>query len=156
MEIIEDTYVCNSVDLAKYIASYANAKSVGINMTKLQKLLYITYGVYLAVKEKRLTNEHPQAWPYGPVFPTTRNKLLRYDLEEITGYDDESITDEVKSCIDLVFRSYGAYNASFLSAWSHKPDSPWDKTVNQKGFKWGNTIPDELILPYFKNLLVKK
>ena len=156
MAIIQDTYICNSVVLARYIASYANAHNIGINMTKLQKLLYISYGVYLAVKGERLTNEHPQAWPYGPVFPATRNKLLKINLEEIIDPNDNSITDEVKSCINLVFNSYGAYNASFLSAWSHKPNSPWDKTVSQVGFKWGNTIPDEYILPYFKNLLVKK
>lgn len=156
MTIIKDTYMCNSVVLAKYIASYANTHSIGINMTKLQKLLYISYGVYLAVKGKRLTNEHPQAWPYGPVFPTTRSRLLRSNLEDIKRYDDKSITEDVKSCVELVFDSFGTYNASFLSAWSHKPNSPWDKTTNQRGFKWGDVIPDEYILPYFKKLLVEK
>lgn len=156
MDVIKDTYVCNSVALAKYIASYANANGFVINMTKLQKLLYICYGVYLAVKGSRLTNEHPQAWPYGPVFPTTRNRLLRLNLEDISEDGDSSITDDIKSCVKLVFGSYGAYNASFLSAWSHKPNSPWDKTVSQNGFKWGDTIPDEYIRPYFANLLVKK
>lgn len=156
MAIIEDTYVCNSVALARYIAAYANAHGFVINMTKLQKLLYICYGVYLAVKGKRLTNEHPQAWPYGPVFPTTRNRLLKHNLEEIKDDGDKTITDDIKSCVRLVFGSYGAYNASFLSAWSHKPNSPWDRTVSQSGFNWGKVIPDEYILPYFTNLLVKK
>lgn len=156
MAKIQDTYICNSVVLAKYIASYANAHNVGINMTKLQKLLYISYGVYLAVKGERLTNEHPQAWPYGPVFPTTRNKLLKKNLENIIKFDDSSISEDVKSCVALVFRSYGAYNASYLSAWSHQANSPWDKTVNTAGFKWGNQIPDEYIMPYFKDLLIKK
>ena len=154
--MIQDTYICKSVVLAKYIAAYANNHNFSINMTKLQKLLYITYGVYLAVKGKRLTNEHPQAWPYGPVFPTTRTKLLKCCLDDIITFDDLTITEEIKSCVKLVFNSFGSYNASFLSAWSHKPNSPWDKTVNQDGFKWGNTISDEYILPYFKTLLVKK
>lgn len=154
--MIQDTYICNSVVLAKYIAAYANNHNFSINMTKLQKLLYITYGVYLAVKGKRLTNEHPQAWPYGPVFPTTRTKLLKCCLDDIITFDNLTITEEIKSCVKLVFNSFGSYNASFLSAWSHKPNSPWDKTVNQDGFKWGNTISDEYILPYFKTLLVKK
>ena len=47
MATIQDTYVCNSVVLAKYIASYANAHNFGINMTKLQKLLYIYPMVYI-------------------------------------------------------------------------------------------------------------
>ncbi len=156
MTTIQDTYVCNSVVLAQYITSHANACKVGINMTKLQKLLYITYGVYLAVKGERLTNEHPQAWPYGPVFPTTRSKLLKCNLEEIVDFDSESITDEIKACVDLVFRSFGAYTGSFLSAWSQKPNSPWDRTARQHDFEWGDTIPDEYILNYFRNLLVKK
>lgn len=154
--MIQDTFICNSVVLAKYIAGYANANGFVINMTKLQKLLYITYGVYLAVKGQRLTNEHPQAWPYGPVFPTTRNHLLKLNISEIAITDDGSITNEIKSCVKLVFDSYGKYSASYLSAWSHKPGSPWDETVNSAYFKWGKEIPDEYILPYFKNLLISK
>lgn len=154
--MIQDTFVCNSVVLAKYIAGYANANGFVINMTKLQKLLYIAYGVYLAVTGERLTNEHPQAWPYGPVFPTTRNKLLKLSLEGIRPHEDASINDDVKACVKLVFDTYGVYNATYLSAWSHRVGSPWDYTVNTDGFAWGDRIPDEYILPYFKNLIIKK
>ena len=156
MAMIADTYVCNSVVLAKYIAGYANANRFVINMTKLQKLMYIAYGIFLAVTEERLTNEHPQAWPYGPVFPTTRNKLLKLTLEEIQMPDDPTITDEVKSCVTLVFKSFGKYNASYLSSWSHQVGSPWDETVTMDNFKWGNVIPDEFIFPYFKSMIFKK
>lgn len=156
MVIIQDTYICNSVTLAKYIAAYANKHGFVINMTKLQKLLYITYGVYLAVTGRRLTNEHPQAWPYGPVFPTTRNKLLKKDLEEIQMFEDASITDEVRSCVKLVFNSYGAYNATYLSSWSHRINSPWDMTTRKVDFSWGDRIPDEYILEYFKTLISNK
>jgi len=152
--MIADTFVCNSVVLAKYIAAYANANGFVINMTKLQKLLYITYGLYLAVKGKRLTNEHPQAWPYGPVFPTTRNRLLKVNLEDIKDEHDETITDEIKSCVKLVFKTYGIYNGSYLSQWSHQFGSPWDQTVRTDGFTWGDRIPDEYIQEYFQNLII--
>lgn len=75
--MINDTYKYDSVTVANYIIAFANENKFFINMTKLQKLLYIAYGVYLSVKNERLTNEHPQAWPYGPVFPTTRNRLIK-------------------------------------------------------------------------------
>lgn len=156
MATIEDTYVCNSVVLAKYIAAYANANGFVINMTKLQKLLYITYGVYLAVTGKRLTNEHPQAWPYGPVFPATRNKLLKKDLESIQFDTENTLADDIKSCVKLVFNTYGGYNASYLSAWSHKPNTPWDLTVKGLGFIWGDRIPDEYIMNYFQTLISDK
>ena len=156
MDIIEDRYDCTSVDLARYIISYANEHRYGINMTKLQKMLYICYGFYLAVTGNRLTNEHPQAWPYGPVFPTTRNKFLNVDFSGIYDKGDDTITDRVMSCVDFAFRYFGKYNASALTAWSHKPGSPWEKTTNTPNFHWGNVIPDEYILPYFESLLIPK
>ena len=84
-----EEYKYNSVEVAKFIVATANNKHLSINMTKVQKLLYIAYGIFLAVKGYRLTNEHPQAWPYGPVFPTTRNKLLKIDLYSIATSDSD-------------------------------------------------------------------
>jgi len=156
MPIIEDKYIINSVVLAKYIVSYANENHFVINMTKLQKLLYITYGLYLAVTGKRLTNEHPQAWPYGPVFPTTRNRFLKVDWNDIQISEVEGIPTDIQKCVKIVFNSFGKYNASYLSSWSHQKNSPWDRTVKLEDFKWGDAIPDEYILPYFKTLIVKK
>ena len=154
-----DKYRLNSVTMAKFIIAYANDGHFTINMTKLQKLLYICYGLYIAVLGERLTNEHPQAWPYGPVFPTTRNKLLHADWDSITleNVDDkEKLDPTIKSLLDLVFRTYGGNTASELTAWSHSPNSPWDRAVNMQGFKWGDQIPDEYIQPYFKDMLKPK
>ncbi len=160
MSMLDDKYAYNSVTVASYIIAFANERKFGINMTKLQKLLYIAYGVYMVVKEERLTNEHPQAWPYGPVFPTTRNKLLKKDFTAIkrsdTDLEEINSNPEMVSLMNLVFNSYGAKTAAFLSEWSHKPGSPWDKTVNQPSFKWGDRIPDEYILDYFRTLITPK
>lgn len=154
--IFSDIYKYNSVEVAKYIAAKANEERFGINMTKMQKLLYIVYGVYLRVYETRLTNEHPQAWPYGPVFPTTRNKLLKIDLYDL---NMNSVDDEIKSdkglcsVTDFVFAKFGTWNAGQLSEWSHRDASPWFYTTKMDGFKWGMQIPDELIYNYFKDLV---
>lgn len=146
-----------STVLAKYITAYMNDMRVDINITKIQKLTYIAYGVYLAITGERLIDEHPQAWPYGPVFPTTRNKLLRVDLDAI-GFDDPDLseikTDEdVKSIVGMVYDSYGSWSAYSLSEWSHKDGSPWEKTVSEQGFKWGDRIEDCHIQSYFKKKL---
>lgn len=158
--MLEDRYAYNSVTVAKFIVAYANAHRYGINMTKLQKLLYITYGVYMVVKDERLLNEHPQAWPYGPVFPTTRNKLLKKDFLSIQLTDsdlqDINSNSEMHSLMNLVFKAYGGMTAAALSEWSHKPGSPWAKTVAQSNFQWGGRIPDEFIQEYFKTLITPK
>lgn len=144
--------------MAKFIVAYANENCYTINMTKLQKLLYICYGLYLAVMGERLTNEHPQAWPYGPVFPKTRKMLLKEDFDDITSdkVNKQLLDNKIKSLIELVFNTYGQNTASELTAWSHMPNSPWDRTVNKDGFKWGGQIPDEYILPFFKKMIKPK
>lgn len=155
--MIADTYKYDSVTVARYIVAQANERRVTINMTKLQKLLYIAYGLYLAVREERLTDEHAQAWPYGPVFPRTRRRLLKTNLYDISLSDKE--LDKIKKdndasdLIDLVFRSFGAWTAGELTAWSHGEGTPWESTVSLEGFKWGDSIPDELIQSYFKLLI---
>lgn len=157
---MEDKYRYNSVTVATYIVAYANKHHFGINMTKLQKLLYIAYGVYMAVKNERLTNEHPQAWPYGPVFPTTRNRLLKRDFNTVQTEDSElnEINNdmEIRSLMNLVFGTYGGWTGTSLSIWSHKPNSPWDRAVNRTGFKWGDQMSDEDIREYFKSIIVPK
>ncbi len=155
---MEDTITeYNSTLFAKYIIAWANDKGIPINMTKTQKLLYIAYGVWLAVVGKRLLDEHPQAWPYGPVFPTTRNRLLKIDFYEISISSGEFNTlksdENVSSLLRLVFRVFGKWTAGQLSAWSHAEGSPWERTVCKSGFKWGNRIDDDDIQKYFKMIV---
>ena len=155
-----ESYKYDSVTVACYIVASVNNKQLDINMTKLQKLLYIAYGTYLAITGKRLTNEHPQAWPYGPVFPTTRNKLLKKDLSHIDFSSPllVQIKDdaEMKSLVSLVLNGFGNKNATTLSVWSHQSGSPWDRTVSQEGFTWGARIPDDYIKEYFNTIIVRK
>lgn len=152
----KDIYRHSSVDVAKYIAARANEEKFGINMTKLQKLLYIVYGAFLRVYNMRLTDEHPQAWPYGPVFPTTRNKLLK---ENLSGITLDQVNAEVKedACVEriatFVFNRFSTWNAGQLSEWSHQDGSPWAFTKNQPGFKWGQQINDEVIYDYFLKIV---
>lgn len=160
---IKDTFIYKSSDIATYIIALANERRIAINMTKMQKLLYIVYGVYLRIYGKRLLNEHPQAWPYGPVFPTTRNRLLKQDFYTI---NIGQIIEEERNCItndsnlnrviDFVFKSFGDWNAGQLSEWSHSDGSPWHQTTNRNGFKWGDVIPDELIQDYFNSIITIK
>lgn len=159
---MDDTYKYNSVDVAKYIVAKCNKEHLGINMTKMQKLLYIVYGSYLAVYDHRLTNEHPQAWPFGPVFPTTRNKLLHKDFYEITLDDiDKDVANEMdgdknfNNIVDFILKEFGKWNATRLTLWSHKEGSPWYFTTRQEYFKWGDEIPDDYIQEYFDSIIVR-
>lgn len=150
---MESEYKYNSVQIARYIVAVGNARAIPMNMTKTQKLLYITYGMYLAKNDGRLFSEHPQCWPYGPVFPTTRNRLLKTDMPSLRLEDErKGIEDGVVQLVADVFDKFGQNTAKWLSEWSHQPNSPWDITTRKTGFIWGMTIDDEDIKRYFSEL----
>lgn len=160
---IKDVFKYNSTDIATYIIALANERRIAVNMTKMQKLLYIVYGAYLRIYGERLLNEHPQAWPYGPVFPTTRSKLLKRDFyliskDDITEKERDLIEkdNQLERVIDFVFKHFGDWNAGQLSEWSHSDGSPWYQTTNKNGFKWGDVISDDLIRAYFSSIISVK
>lgn len=153
----EDTYEYDSVTVAFYIVAWANQHKVTINLTKTQKLLYIAYGAHLVLHNNRLCNEHPQAWPYGPVFPRTREALLKEDLYSVemghSRMGNVKDNEYLKNLIEFVFEGFGNYTADQLTAWSHSPNSPWDKTQNMDRFKWGMEMPDNYIRDYFRSII---
>lgn len=156
-QMFKDTYRYDSVEVAFYIVAWANAHKVSINLTKTQKLLYIAYGANLILGDDRLCGEHPQAWPYGPVFPTTRKRLLKADLFKVTMDSPElgGLKDDtyLESLINFVFQGFGSKTAGQLTVWSHAPNSPWDETTHMYGFKWGMEIPDAYIYDYFSSII---
>ena len=72
----------NSLQVVAFIVKFCKANDIPLNITKLQKLMYCCYGVVLAKTGLRLTDEHPEAWQYGPVFPDALKCVQFFDLEE--------------------------------------------------------------------------
>lgn len=154
------TYKYRSVDVAKYMLVRASQEGIAMNMTKLQKLLYAAYGICLSVEKERLTDEVPEVWPYGPVFPGVRTKLLHVNFDQPRfSLDDRELGDiardeDMKSLIGLVFRTFGDWTAGQLTVWSHAEDSPWEKTRSHTPrFKWGKPMNDDYIAYYFSQIL---
>ncbi len=129
-------------------------KRIVLNITKVQKLLFIAYGYCLAKHNRVILDERPKAWPYGPVFPKTRNKV---DFSKVPTLDDIEFSeisqdDIVKEVFNMAIDKYSEYSASKLTSWSHMPGGPWDMTTKSEGFDWNNPIPDEYIKEYFSNI----
>ena len=149
MDFIEEIEEYESMEVAKYLKILAmeNQNKI-LNVTKVQKLLYITYAYYLVRFDRKFINESPQAWPYGPVFPKTRRNFD--ELPKIENIPETITRDsELTSILSEIITRYNKYTATQLSDWSHKPGSPWDYTQKQSGFKWGDRIPDDIIKKYF-------
>lgn len=147
----------NSTDVAKAVIASADAHELRLNMTQLQKLLYIVYGTCLVILGRPpFTNEQPQAWPYGPVFPTTRRLLFDAVGEWNVPQVPESVPEDIRRIIEKVITYFGSWPSKALIEWTHKPGAPWDMTTKMPGFKWANKIGDGLIKDYFEDHVIRR
>ena len=148
----------NSLHAAAYIADFCRKNNIIYNNTKIQKLLYCCYGCALAEFSRRICDEYPRAWQYGPVFP----RVFKYISKggDILLIDHSEIAGEPAKLIEDVVETFGVYSAKSLSEWTHSVNSPWDVVVNQtpadEGGGLGNFIPDDLIADYFRRNIVQE
>lgn len=162
---------------AKNVANYflkTYGRKHGISPVKLQKLVYLAHGWHLALYgEPLVADENAEAWQYGPVFPSLYHEFSEFGRGPITRLaDDYEIADpqtgkvklvvtpdipkrdtQVRRLLDKIWEVYGTYAPWQLSAMTHKPDSPWDKTRKQSGNKNNADIDAEIIAAHYKNLI---
>lgn len=76
---------------------------------KIQKLIYLIAGVYLAHYNKSLFNEHFEAWNYGPIIPSVYHKLKingdRYVRHPIFS-EDVTTNEQIDEVISDVYDFY--------------------------------------------------
>jgi uncharacterized phage-associated protein len=117
---------------------------------KLQKLVYYCQALHLAFYDKPLFSESIEAWTHGPVCPDLYHELKCRGSAPITvmGPRRESLNDQEKELIRLVYARYGQYSASKLREMTHN-EAPWKDTVASA------TIPEHLIESYFKTAFLE-
>ena len=139
----------DSVEVAKAVIAEAQRAGIKINMTQLQKLLFIIYGTSLAILNRKPFNENAQAWPYGPVFPRTRRDLLETVSKWPHIEYPQNIPADLQDIISGVIYHFGKWSTFQLITWSHTPGSPWEITTKMPNFNWGTEIGNGLIKDYF-------
>ncbi len=139
-------------DLLRYLAF--KRKKVVLNKTQVNKLLFMCYGTYLALVGKKLFEEAPKAWPFGPVFPKVYKTFDRKEMPILIS--DENIKQfnsnlpALNICCAVIDR-YSHVSAYDLSTWSHQEGSPWYKTVySESPIVWNKVIEDDIIKKFFK------
>ena len=128
----------NSVDFAKYVLIKASQRNLHLNLTQLQKILYICDGTLLALGEN-LIGEHCRVWEHGPVYPKVykwhdKNRNISLSEKDIAS---DSLTEIMQSTapriIELALDKFGKWTAVQLSEWSHQHGSPWDIARSNTG-----------------------
>jgi len=163
--------------IANYFLDLAEAEGKRLDPMQLQKLVYFAHGWYLALTGEPLVEEHPEAWTYGPVFPSLYHEFKRYgpghiesramewhlDMNAGSGHmmdfhpvpptldddPDETPRDFAKQVIRRVWAIYGSWTALQLSQLTHLPGGPWDVTRRENPGRKGTDIADPLIRDHF-------
>ncbi|MTV38050.1 Panacea domain-containing protein [Duganella radicis] len=149
--------------IANYFIERAKASGEQLNPMKLQKLVYYAAGWFAGYTGKPLLNEAPQAWQYGPVFPSLYQAFKefgsrpvskkastfdaqRFDFVEASEPEDSAI----RQFLDNVWNSYRRYTDIALSEMSHAAGSPWDLTWRRSDGIRNVSIPFELMRDHFR------
>lgn len=133
-----------------------------ITPMKLQKLVYLFYGWYLAITGKQVLEDGFRAWQYGPVHRDLYHMFKHYGNTPITKCIEEWNGREYEvsfvprkgneifwDILDIVIEKYMHFSAGQLSAMTHKKGTPWD-LANKAGRV---EIPDDEINEYFVGLV---
>lgn len=160
---IDDTQRFESVFLATYILSVCKHRGLMMNQTKLQKLMYVIYGSFLAFRNERICEEHPRAWPFGPVFPTAQRFFMSQtnflnvsaSLHQAKQYEGLLNDVELNNLIYRVISVFGMYSGKELSDWSIQHDTPWQKAIDSNNRNYGSEMSDKLIAEYFSKHVIR-
>jgi uncharacterized phage-associated protein len=145
----------NTVTIANYFIQ-EKLKFGKITSMKLIKLVYLAYSWYVTLNDgkKRLTEEHCQAWKYGPVFPSLYKIIKREGniniVSPLPSDKEEILSKEDVEFLDKIWDMYGRYDGIELSAMTHAEGTPWREVYCRD---CNSEIPDESIIEHYKPLL---
>lgn len=149
------------IEVAKYFIKKSQEEvlkdpSRKLDPLKLQKLLYYAKAWNLVLnKGGKLFPDDFQAWVHGPANPKVWHYFQGFDFShnhpEINSEKFQSITEQEKTVLDTVWRSYGKFDGKYLEMLTHA-EEPWLKArqgLNQKDISQ-NVISDESMQSYYE------
>ncbi len=103
----------------------------------LQKILYFANGFSNLLLNRKIFNDIPKAWKYGPVYEDVYDCFSYYkgekiDYSELLKDRDFNLSDEEKEYLDTIIKNFGCYSGPILREMSHLTD-PW--IIARKGLK---------------------
>lgn len=149
------------IDIAYKFIDLGISNNKPLKQIKLNKLLYITHGLYLAKYNESLFNEQPIAKPFGPLFKSVSDKFA------IVGNSDFDYLNVLLFHIKLKFNSYPENLESFLLDiyyntrnlneiqllnFTNDINGAWHTMYVQN--KFDRIIPDEQIINEFKKYII--
>jgi len=156
--------------VTNYFVSRAMDADALLTPMKLQKLVYFAHGWHLAIDDSGapLVSEEPEAWEYGPVFPSAYHEFKNFGNGRITRLamqvrettksielfspaiemeTDRGNCSFALAVLDRIWQVYGRFSAIQLSEMTHEEGSPWWAVRKKAKEKYRGTIPRGLNIP---------
>ena len=132
------------------------AKRKGKNLTPMQlmKLVYVSYGWYLAMTNNKLFEDRIEAWKYGPVIPNLYHATKHFGSGEIPAsmISDAPISNShLDIFLSSIVDNYADYSGIALSNLTHRVGTPWQAVYRPNVM--GIEIPDHSIQQHYSQAL---
>jgi uncharacterized phage-associated protein len=139
----------NINDTCDYIIFRLKEANCGLNLLKLQKLLYYCQAWHLAIHNKPLFVGKFQAWVHGPVnreiydrFLATKTLYSEMTKNDVRPeFNAENVEDQDREYIEDVLEAYANFRSSQLEALTHQ-EQPWVEA--RRGYKPNERCEREL------------
>ncbi|NER97613.1 MAG: DUF4065 domain-containing protein [Symploca sp. SIO1B1] len=117
------------LDIAKLFIVQAAQEGLSSDMTnmKVNKLLYYSQCLYLALYEELLFEDEIQAWVHGPVCPPVYKEYKEFKNQQLPVPSIDDLPEFPKNIIDLMGKVWcflGEHHAYKLSNMTHQ-EFPW-------------------------------
>jgi uncharacterized phage-associated protein len=148
----------NCLTVARYFIMRAYEDGIDAEMTnmKVQKLLYYSQSLHLALYDEPLFVEEIQAWRYGPVCPPAYKFYSDFEAKQLPIPRQESLSQlpsEKKELLEEIWQYFGNYHAYRLSDMTHA-EFPWKKA--RKGLPPEESSTEPILLDDMKALGYQK
>jgi len=128
--------------VANKILHIANASDINLTSMQLIKLVYLAHGWSLVLFDRPIVKGNPEAWQYGPVYPSIyehvkRNgskpirNMIKNDIGE--AFFPNDISGMQFNFLQSILNSYGKWKAFTLSEITHREGTPWYRTFHEIG-----------------------
>jgi uncharacterized phage-associated protein len=118
------------INIANYfiIKSYQDGGIYAVTNMKVQKLLYYTQSLHLAMYNEPLFYDEIQAWQYGPVCPPVYGIYKMYGANILPKPSNPLLNflPHIEELLEQIWLYFGKYHAYLLSDMTHD-ELPWKK-----------------------------
>ena len=160
--------------IANAMLKIAAEHGAPVTPLKLQKLVYIAHGWSLGLTDQPLVeDELPEAWQYGPVFPSLYQEFKDFGKAAITrsassldfsdngGFDlvEPKVREDDVNTWNLlrkIWDVYGKFGGVGLSDLTHREGTPWQQVYSRSGGIKNADIPNSVISAHYRDIIKQR